>query len=733
MWLYLMFFASGIPAILYQIVWQRALFALFGINIESVTIVVSAFMLGLGLGSLCGGALSRSKRLSPVALFGVAELGIATFALCSLSLFQFVAEQTRSRPLWVTGTISVVLVVIPTTLMGATLPLLIEHLVRRSQNVGGSVGALYFVNTLGSGAACIVAVRPLMNLLGQTGTVRCAALVNGFIGLSALTYNLRSAHRDSDSEKADVHSGTEETGLMPLPLALLCASFSGFAALSYEIIWYRLMAFAVGDTAPTFATLLGSYLIGIALGSRFAEGYAERHPFDDAIRILPLTILGSAVASFSINPIFAWAVGLRWIVQSPGGILVSLLFTALVCHSAMLFGALFPLIAHSAVGSRGTAGRSVSYLYAANIVGSTLGVLLIGFVLMDKLVLYRIAWLLLISGILCAVLVFFCVTRTKKKALRLVFLVACILPIVIAPASRPLFTTIYDRLLFKTQYPANKFSEVIENRSGVIGVTADSTLYGGGVYDGQFKTDLMNDSNMIVRPFALSAFHPNPAEVLFIGLGSGSWTQVIANNPQLEHMTVVDINRGYVEAIKHHPITASLLRNPKVTIVIDDGRRWLLRHPEATFDVVISNTSFYWRNHSSTLLSADFLRIVRPHLRPKGVFFYNTTYSDDVAATGLAVYPYALRIINCLAVSDSPIVFNRDHWENVLLGYVIDGKRVIDAEDPDQLKKLNKIVSIPEGPLSEAESIESDPEIRHRLGQRKHRIITDDNMGLEWR
>jgi spermidine synthase len=184
-------FISGIPAIIYQIVWQRALFSLYGINIESVTIVVSAFMLGLGLGSLSGGALSKSNRLPPVALFGVAELGIAAFALASLGIFQSVAEYTRTRPLWITGIISFLLVVVPTILMGATLPLLTEHLVRTSRNVGSSVGALYFVNTLGSGAACILAVRPLMAHLGQSGTVRCAALVNGLVGVSALIYSFR--------------------------------------------------------------------------------------------------------------------------------------------------------------------------------------------------------------------------------------------------------------------------------------------------------------------------------------------------------------------------------------------------------------------------------------------------------------------------------------------------------------------------------------------------------------
>jgi spermidine synthase len=733
-WIYLLFFLSGIPAILYQIVWQRALFSLYGINIESVTIVVSAFMLGLGLGSLGGGMLSKSKQLPLIALFGIAELGIAAFALASLGIFHFVAEHTRTSPLWITGIISFLLVLVPTILMGATLPLLTEHLVRRSRNVGSSVGALYFVNTLGSGGACVVAVRPLMATFGQAGTVRCAALVNLLVGVSALFYSFRHPRRGGQDENANYSPGSAVPRLLPFRLALMCAAFFGFAALSYELVWYRLLAFALSDTASTFASLLGSYLIGLALGSRFAEGYSERHTVEETTRILPLTILAAAVVSFWVNPISAWALHLTWVVRAPGGALVWFLFLGLICHAAMLFGALFPLIVHVAVSPGGGIGTGVSYLYAANIVGSTIGVLLVGFVLMDRFSLYSIAWLLLFGSILCAGAIASFTAFQSLGYWKFAFPLMCVAAVLIAPMSKPLFATIYDRLLFKTLYPTRRFSDVIENRSGVIGVTPDETLFGGGIYDGQFKVDLLNDTNIIVRPFALSAFHANPAHVLLVGLGSGSWAQVIANNPQVRDLTVVDINPGYLQAIGKHTATSSLLQNPKVTIAIDDGRRWLLRHPEASFDAIVMNTSFYWRNHSSNLLSTDFLRIVRPHLRPHGVFFYNTTFSDDVAATGLSVYPYALRVVNCLALSDSPIVFDRVRWKSILLDYSIDGKRVVNPNDPEEMKKLNDILNIPKASLAmTANSIEEDDEIRQRLKNRSNVIITDDNMGMEWR
>jgi predicted membrane-bound spermidine synthase len=185
-WVSAIFVLSGFSALLYQVVWQRSLFAIFGINVEAVTVIVTAFMLGLGVGSILGGEVSKNPRRPALLLFSLVELGIGLFGFLSLPLFHWVGGFTLGLSSLQTFAVTFLLVLFPTTLMGSTLPLLVGHAVRASRNVGKAVGLLYFVNTLGSGVAAILSVFILMGALGQTRTVYVAACIN--LTVSALAW-----------------------------------------------------------------------------------------------------------------------------------------------------------------------------------------------------------------------------------------------------------------------------------------------------------------------------------------------------------------------------------------------------------------------------------------------------------------------------------------------------------------------------------------------------------------
>lgn len=204
------FLLSGFAALLYQVVWQRALYGIYGINSESVTMIVTAFMLGLGLGSLAGGIASKRPGLPTLLVFAGVEASIGLFGFVSLGVFHAVGAATLEASAGVVFLVTFLLVLAPTMLMGSTLPLLVAHFVRASGNVGRSVGELYFVNTLGSAAASALAVLELFGRFGQAGTVRVAGATNLVVAALAVAMHVaaRTAARPA-APRADGEAPVE--------------------------------------------------------------------------------------------------------------------------------------------------------------------------------------------------------------------------------------------------------------------------------------------------------------------------------------------------------------------------------------------------------------------------------------------------------------------------------------------------------------------------------------------
>jgi spermidine synthase len=275
----------------------------------------------------------------------------------------------------------------------------------------------------------------------------------------------------------------------------------------------------------------------------------------------------------------------------------------------------------------------------------------------------------------------------------------------------------------------------VENRSGIVHITEEGTVYGGGAYDGKVNTKLANDINGVHRAFAVSAFHPAPKRVLMVGLASGSWARIIADHPQVESLHVVEINKGYLSAIDKYPEVADVVSHPKVKITIDDGRRFIRaigkENPEQKYDLIIMNTTWHWRAYASTILSVDFLRLTKTVLAPGGMIFYNATYAPEVHRTALEAFPASLRYSNMVLASDSPINIDLDRWERVLRDYRMRGEPVLDFDNPEHqtlLAQARQRFLTVEG--DEWDTLEPREHIVTRTAGR--RVITDDNMGTEW-
>lgn len=713
-WLYPLFFLSGFPALIYQIVWQRALFTIFGVNIESVTVVVSAFMLGLGLGSLCGGQVSRRPGVPLLALFGSMELGIAAFGVASLPLFRWVATYMAGAPAGQTFLLAFLLVLVPTMLMGATLPLLVTQLVRISGHVGRSVGMLYFVNTLGSAAACFAAALYTMPALGMQGSVWLAAGMNAAIGTAVLALHFRGDGGAADAPKAEDGGGG---GGLPFPVAVAIAGVTGFISLGYEIVWYRVYSFATAGSPRSFSYVLGAFLTGIALGSLAARRLPQR---GGAMRPMALLVLLANVVGFLTAPAVAWAAG-RYDYEAT---------LPLVALAAGLMGATFPLLCHAAVRTAAP-GAGLSYLYLSNITGSALGSYGMGFVLMDVWTLRELSLFLLLLGTGAAAAISLAAPGAGRWRGLALSAALCGLGVW---ASGPLYHMIYERLLYKDEFDAAApFTDIVETHSGVVTVDAERRIYGGGAHDGVLTTRLLT-ADSCIRPFSLSYLHPAPKEVLLVGMAGGAWAQIVGNHPQVERAVVVEIDPGYLTVTGRYPEVAPVLRNPKVQVVIDDGRRWMAAHRGRKFDAILMDTGQHWRAHTTNLLSVEMLTLARGMLKPGGVIYYNTTYSGDAQKTGASLFPYAWRFGPFLAVSDSPLRLDEARWRAILGQYRLEGKLVLDPADGRAGARLEQLASYfrtADETGNEHLAVEPGESIRRRTAGA--RVITDDNMATEWR
>jgi spermidine synthase len=724
------FFVSGMPALIYQLLWQRALFTMFGINIEAVTLVVAGFLLGLGFGSFVGGRISRRRSLNLLVAFGAIELAIATYGALSLRIIAWVGAHTLQLPVFSLAAVTLALLFVPTLFMGSTLPILSAYLVCRSRNVGQSVGLLYCVNTVGSAAACLLCVVFLMDRLGMQGAATVAAVINLVVGVSALGLAWRRRRPDAEARlpparEAAVAASTLRRSTRELVLAVLLAGFLGYVSLSYEIVWFRAFSLA-SNASPAFALVLGVYLAGIANGAlRVRERFGRSLPQSQAAYLIALCTLGASILGFFLLPLAAFG------ATTALGYLAPMLVMIFV--QTTISGMTFPLICHYGVSPDDNAGAGVSLIYLANILGSVSGTLVTGFVLMDALSIAPMTALLGVVGVALAGLVA-AMGGLPRRQWQALAAAAAITALAMPALSGTLFDRFYDRLLTNSLLdPGAHFIETVENRNGVINVDEKLNAYGSGMYDGRIAIDLMNDENVLIRPFSLSLFHPDPEEVLIIGLATGAWEQVIASHPQVKHVTIVEINPGYLQIVRKYPVVASLLDDPRVEVVIDDGRRWLNRHPERRFDAIIQNTTWYFRPNATNLLSEEYLRLTAGHLRPGGVLMYNTTGSARVQRTGCLLFNGA-RVVNAMVVSPTPMTLDPERLRRTLGAYRVNGRLVLDAAVPAERARIDEIVSLLAPPRAgeprAAAAIEDCGGVLARTEGLAP--VTDDNMGEEW-
>ncbi len=466
-----------------------------------------------------------------------------------------------------------------------------------------------------------------------------------------------------------------------------------------------------GQTIPwAFSFVLTIYLLGIARGAMIGRSYCESTSRLYTVAGVALQIAGA------LDVIAPPLVGIPGLHSAFHILLIPAIY---LC--SLLKSIAFPIAHHlGSSATSGKVGKSISRVYFMNIIGSSMGPLLTGFWLVDHVSLQTA---MQIMGVLSCLLGFFCVARENKG--KFAALSACAVLLLSGSFLQPDYLT---KML--ACYPVDKggLRRIIETKEGIIHSSLSNEgggdyTYGGNVYDGRSNISPRGDSNTLERVFVLAALRPQPEKVLVIGMSSGAWLRILTGFPGVKSIDVVEINPGYLQLIKDYPDISPMLKDPRVHIHIDDGRRWLKRHPEEKFDLFVMNTTYYWRSYITNLLSQEFLRMAQQHLTPGGVIAYNTTYSPDVLTTAESVFHYAFGYMNFVIASDSDFRPLTKTGREQLLKIRLDGKPVFDPHNQQDINFINRTLSIPF-----MNSAEQSPILR-----RDGEIITDWNMITEFK
>ena len=395
-----------------------------------------------------------------------------------------------------------------------------------------------------------------------------------------------------------------------------------------------------------------------------------------------------------------------------------------VAITAFFIGGIFPMLCHYGIKSEAAVGFSLSWIYFANILGSTAGPLFTGFILLNSQTLEQNALLLSAVTLFVGCIIWMAAPVSIRLKIALVSIAACGIPLMFLTYDDA-YSQIIEKMHYKMMYVKKKpYKYIVQNRVGIIAVESGKTdiIYGGGVYDGQFNLDPVLNTNGIRRAYMIAALHPNPEEELEIGLSSGSWARVIANHTTVKKLIDVEINPGYIEIIKKYPEIATIFRDPKITFVIDDGRRWLKRHPEAKFDVIVWNASFHWRNYATNTLSEEFLKICKAHLKPGGIIYYNTTSSEDIPYSAAHVFKYVTLYDSFVAASDTPFSMTTSERRKNLLKFQNSGKPFFANDNVALQSVLDNLVK--------SDLSDIAPSLLNRTELLR---VTDDNMTTEFK
>ena len=637
-----LFLLSGFSALVYQIVWLRMLALVFGVTVYAASAVLTSFMGGLALGSWLGGRLAGRVR-NPLRTFGFVEVGIGLSALAvpaALEVAQRLYEAVHVQAPDALGLLTLVRVacaavvlLVPTTLMGASLPLVSRYVALHGGTVASRIGFLYAANTTGGILGTVLAGFVLIGGIGVAATTRLAVVVNIAVGLAALALAYAKAVEQERIAADAAPDARTSSSVQRAVLSVL--ALAGFAGLALEVVWFRMLVLFIPATTYAFTTMLATVLLGIAIGSAVAA--ARVRSLTDPARALARVQIATGVLAIVSMALLVLTYRLGW--RTSG--MVQACVVAML-PATILMGATFPLaLAVWLRGAGGDVGRRVGVLYAVNVCGAVAGAVGGGFVLLP--VLGTRASLLLLALVYCVAGWILVAAQGDRRASLRTAAAAASLWAAAALALPDIYGAVLER-----RYGSGE--RVVFHEEGVQTTATvhyqprgQRVLYLDGLHQA-------NDSEEMVRVHAEighlpMVLHPDPRHALVIGLGGGVTAGAVAAHSPAA-VDVVELASSVVAAASFFShVNGDLLRRPNVRIRVDDGRNYLMTTSQR-YDVVTADIIQPVHAGAGNLYSREYFALARGVLREGGLMMQWIGHREEehyklIMRTFLEVFPEA--------------------------------------------------------------------------------------------
>lgn len=641
--LYIVLFGSGMSALIYQIIWIREFGLVFGVHVFSMATVLTAFMAGLALGAIYFGNLA-DKSSNPIRLFLFLELGIGLFAVLFPFTFQglikgydIIASSVSPGPYslqLIRFILSFIFLLIPTTLMGGTMPVIIKIFVENLGEIGGKISRLYAVNNLGAVTGGFLAGFVIIHLLGsnQSGYMAAAAnIVN--VGLVFLVVRLNinpSKHTDMLNKSIKPEGMKMPDERLPksiLTLVLWVFAIEGFTTLSYEIIWARILIdFSIEKTVYFSTVIVISFVSGLSLGSILVSRVLDKHR--NLLAFLGINQILIGLLSVFLLLAFTWIAPEISVRRSMFGTWLHeagreyLFFFLILLPPVILMGITYPLVSKLANSNIDQLGRKMGYLGFLDTIGSVAGSFIAGFILVPFLgVVKSFVIVVIVNLLLGSILIIFhpSIRQTVKSAVLALTCIFAGIMFWIMPKN-PNTRTWWDKPENKPWFDPNQYTGIIFFDEGAAG-TVTVRDYPDGLalnINGlntayATKKDLKVNRQLGYMPYLL---HPNPKRGLVIGYGTGA-TLCSLNQNDMEQVDIAEICSGVIKAsYVFEKWNRDAIHQPKVKLYNDDGRSVIFM-ANGKYDIITSNAIH--PRLSNNIYTYDFYKLCYNKLNEDGI------------------------------------------------------------------------------------------------------------------